>query len=270
MPGAEWAPRRCGWLVVQVRGGTGYLLHPRWNQAVAPCSLFLLPHTSEARFRASQICTVLLHFYQVDPERLAGLITLREQLFFETTAAKNESSARLVAPGTPLAVKFSTLDVERNGNDLPHRIQLLQLFVEFFALELKREEPNSASSADAKGRLRRFLNQTPTSELLRMSTHELVRRMGCTPRHLSRVFQDVVGMSLRDKKTELRLACARELLANNESKILDIALESGYQSMSLFNLMFKRRFGVTPGEWRKRLKANTVKSPVRRALSLSS
>ena len=78
----------------------------------------------------------------------------------------------------------------------------------------------------------------------------------CTPRHLSRIFQQVVGSSFRDKHTELRLARARELLATTESKVVDVAMESGYQSLSLFNQMFTRRFGMSPGRWRQSYRNN--------------
>ena len=39
-------------------------------------------------------------------------------------------------------------------------------------------------------------------------------------------------------------------MATTQSKVVEVALESGYQSLSLFNLMFKRRFGLTPAKWR--------------------
>jgi AraC-like DNA-binding protein len=61
-------------------------------------------------------------------------------------------------------------------------------------------------------------------------------------------------MSFREKQAELRMVRAQELLATTESKVLEVALESGYQSVSLFNLMFKRRFGVSPGKWREQIK----------------
>jgi AraC-like DNA-binding protein len=31
-----------------------------------------------------------------------------------------------------------------------------------------------------------------------------------------------------------------------------VALKSGYKSLSLFNLMFTRRFGTSPGKWRQK------------------
>ena len=103
------------------------------------------------------------------------------------------------------------------------------------------------------------------SELLTMNFSELGKMTRCTPRHLSRIFQEVVGVSFRDKHTELRLARACELLATTEAKIVDVALESGYQSLSLFNLMFSRRHGVSPGRWRQTLRKQHSPPPSQRS-----
>ena len=73
-------------------------------------------------------------------------------------------------------------------------------------------------------------------------------------------------MSFRDKQTEVRLMRARELLATTRSKVLEVALESGYESLSLFNLMFKRRFGVSPGKWREQIEARKISGRRPRAL----
>jgi AraC-like DNA-binding protein len=104
---------------------------------------------------------------------------------------------------------------------------------------------------------------------------DLVQKTKCTPRHLSRVFRETLGMSFREKQTEIRLNRARELLATTGYKVVDVALESGYQSLSLFNLMFKRRFGVSPARWREQLKArracrkSVVRTAPRRLLALA-
>ena len=85
----------------------------------------------------------------------------------------------------------------------------------------------------------------------------------CTTRHLNRIFNEVVGMSFREKHTELRLARACDLLATTQAKVVDVALESGYQSLSLFNSMFTRRFGVSPGKWRENLRQEKPPAPRR-------
>ena len=44
---------------------------------------------------------------------------------------------------------------------------------------------------------------------------------------------------------------AQQLLVESEDKIINVALESGYRHLGLFNAMFKKRFGVTPSQWRQ-------------------
>jgi AraC-like DNA-binding protein len=135
------------------------------------------------------------------------------------------------------------------------RLQLLDLFLQAFGEELANQSAELEPAIDAKTRLTRLLDETPASELLDMSIGDLAREMRCTPRHLSRIFHQVVGMSFREKQSQLRLVRAQELLATTESKVAEVAFESGYQSLSLFNLMFKRRFGVTPAKWRDQTKS---------------
>jgi AraC-like DNA-binding protein len=97
-----------------------------------------------------------------------------------------------------------------------------------------------------------------------LSFEELTQQMGCTPRHVSRVFSEVVGVSFREKQTEVRLLHARELLATTRAKVLEVAMESGYRSVGLFNLLFKRQFGITPGQWRQKIRP---RAPVKKRVN---
>jgi len=99
-----------------------------------------------------------------------------------------------------------------------------------------------------------------------MSFTDLVREIRCTTRHTSRIFHEVVGVSFREKQAQVRLKRAQELLATTESKVVDVALESGYESLSLFNLMFKRRFGTTPARWRDQTRKIKVPKKSRNSL----
>ena len=81
----------------------------------------------------------------------------------------------------------------------------------------------------------------------------------CSPRHLNRLFREELGASFREKQIELRLARACELLSTSNAKVVDVALESGYQSSSVFSGLFKKHFGVSPGQWRRlRLKSEAA------------
>jgi AraC-like DNA-binding protein len=193
--------------------------------------------------------------FSVIPARLTGLITLGEQDFLETASARKEFSLRIFPPRNPVAVKMLELYAGRNSGGLLFRLKLLQLFVEVFGSELEQAASNW-ETADARERLRVLLERTPSAELLEMSFDELARMTHCTSRHLSRIFRELVGMSFRDKRAELRLTRARDLLATSRSKVVEVALESGYKSLSLFNLMFTRHFGTSPGRWRQKYRNN--------------
>ena len=141
-----------------------------------------------------------------------------------------------------------------NANGLLFRLKLLEVFVEIFDKKLDQTVPPQEGN-DARDRLRVFLATAPTDVLSEMSFDELARVTRCTPRHLSRIFFEQVGMSFSDKRAEIRLAKACELLATSKSKVVEVAYESGYKSLSLFNQMFTRRFGISPGKWRQRYRA---------------
>jgi len=193
-----------------------------------------------------------LVYFRIAPELLTGLTTAGEQCFFEDAAVRREFSFQLLSGDHPVAAKFKDLCVQRNRKDFGYRLQLLGMFGDVFAgLANAHSVPDTAAPQDARARLRQFLDQSPASEWLNLSFAEVVERINCTPRHLSRIFRELTGMSFREKQAKIRLLRARELLASTESKVVDVALDSGFQSLNLFNLMFRRRFGLSPGKWRK-------------------
>ena len=254
-PGGEWSPRSPGWSLIQIGRGTGYFLQPQSSLELETGTVLLVAGPAQGSIRASQLGGMFLYSFSVTPARLTGLITMGEQDFLEQAAFRKEFSLRILSPRDPVAVKMGELCAGGNSSELLFRLNLLQLFVEVFGNELQQATSNW-ESADARQRLQVLLERTPSAELLEMSFDELARRTHCTSRHLSRLFRELVGMSFRDKRAELRLTRARDLLATSRSKVVEVALESGYKSLSLFNLMFTRHFGTSPGRWRQKYRDN--------------
>jgi AraC-like DNA-binding protein len=255
LPGGEWTPQMPGWTMIQVGSGNGYWLQPQRNQDLETGTVLVRAPHVQGSIRASQLSGLSLQIFLVDPERLNGLITLSEQRSLAAAEFRVGFSLQILPPRSPVAVRMREVLAARNQSGTLFRLQLLQLFVEAFGKELEQEAPLPEAPSDARKRLCEFLNQAPASELLQVGFSDLVQLTRCTPRHLSRVFREVVGMSFREKHAELRLGRACELLAATESKVVDVALESGYQSLSLFNLMFTRRFGISPGRWRRKYRS---------------
>lgn len=250
-PGGEWTLRSPGWLLTQVKCGTGYCLQPEMSRELETGTVLVAAGHAPGSIRASQLGGLLLSSFSVIPARLTGLVTLGEQDFLATAASRPGFSVRILPPHHPVATRMVELCTGANSKGLSFRLNLLRLFVTAFDGELQQAASNW-ETADARERLRILLEQTPPAELLEMSFNDLARSTHCTPRHLSRIFRDLIGVSFRDKRAELRLTRARDLLATSKSKVVEVAMESGYKSLSLFNLMFTRHFGTSPGRWRQK------------------
>jgi len=256
-PKGEWMRRFSGLTVIQVRRGTGYFLKSQLNQELPAGALLILGETVEGVIRASQIGEFSLGYFNVIPSRLTGLMTWGEQRALDLALAGKESSLKIFPPESSLAARMQELSAMENRRGLAFRLKMLQLVADIFDLG-SVIEPAAADATDAGQRLEMFLNQTPISDLLEMNFSEIAKMTNCTSRHLSRLFQKLVGMSFNDKRAELRLARALDLLATSNLKVVDVALESGFKSLSQFNQVFARRFGVSPGRWRHKNRGEGV------------
>ena len=251
LPGEEWLPRSPGWSLLQIKNGSGYYLQAQKNWELAVGTLLVFTGQTEGSVRASQLSGMSLSVFNIIPSRLTGLITLGEHDLFKAAALRRGATLKIISADNPLAVAMNGLTADKKSDGLSFRLKLLQLFIEAVGTELETTaSPNEL--VDAKERLRLLLKETPPDQLVEMSFQELSRLTHCTPRHLSRIFQELVGMTFRDKRMEIRMARASELLATSQSKVVEVALESGFKSLSLFNLIFNRRFGTSPGRWRRR------------------
>ena len=95
----------------------------------------------------------------------------------------------------------------------------------------------------AKTEVHRDLARTPTLS-------DLARRLDCSPFHLSRVFPEVAGLSLRAYVARLRTRAAAERLMRGARDLTALALSLGYADHSHFTNAFRREWGVPPSVFR--------------------
>ena len=63
--------------------------------------------------------------------------------------------------------------------------------------------------------------------------------------------QKMTGDSFAAYVTDKRLTGAAEALRRTNDKILTVSQDVGFSNLSNFNRQFKKRYGVTPREYRK-------------------
>jgi AraC family transcriptional regulator len=84
-----------------------------------------------------------------------------------------------------------------------------------------------------------------------LSLATLSTRVRLSPFHFHRLFRSAVGETLKQYTQRLRLERAANRLIVHNGTILEVALDSGFQSHETFSREFKRRFQVTPYGYRQ-------------------
>jgi len=79
----------------------------------------------------------------------------------------------------------------------------------------------------------------------------LGRDVGMSRAALAKRFKELVGETMFDYLTELRMQRARVMLADTRKPIHEVANGVGYESDLAFTRVFKKRAGVTPTRYRK-------------------
>lgn len=84
---------------------------------------------------------------------------------------------------------------------------------------------------------------------------DLSRIASLSPTYLKAEFHRVCGKPIHRWLVELRMQRAAECIRCTELPIYQIAHEVGYESMSQFTSVFRKQYGVTPGEYKKMSKS---------------
>jgi len=86
----------------------------------------------------------------------------------------------------------------------------------------------------------------------RITLDDIAREVHSSPFNFARIFQRHAGIPLHRYLTQLRLRSAMERLLDGTDDITGLALELGFSSHSHLTETFRREFGSTPSEVRRR------------------
>ncbi len=252
-PGGEW-PNHDGWRLARLSEGHGYWLDRGEVRELETGQVLVIPPRTQGALRASQLAAVKLQYFDWRPELLTGILTLPERHFFTLADAQTSAPVRVLPSESEVGAHFESVLREPAGQaPMVSRSKLLQLIGEAVGDEISRTAaPAAATDLTASDRFERLIGALTDREILDYTPAALAKRCGCSSRHFARLFQKRFGVSVRARQTQLRLAKAKELLASNDHKIIDVALDSGYRNLGLFNKLFKKHVGATPSQWRKK------------------
>lgn len=86
----------------------------------------------------------------------------------------------------------------------------------------------------------------------KLRAEDIGKAVGLHPNYAMNLFQKTFGATLVEHLTHHRIAHAQRLLATTGEKIIDVAHNSGFASLSRFNEAFRRACGCSPSAYRAR------------------
>lgn len=111
------------------------------------------------------------------------------------------------------------------------------------------ENRHDTVQADAILRAKRFLaDNYANPELTLKSVADYV---GLNEKYLSTRFTKEAGTTFSAYLTDLRMQKAKNLMVSTDLRMYEISERVGYHNVEHFNRMFKKSFGVSPGDFRK-------------------
>lgn len=115
--------------------------------------------------------------------------------------------------------------------------------------------PGAAAAARVMAALR-FIDETPDAAHTLAS---LAAAAGVSEFYFLRTFSAVAGVTPHRYLLRARLrAAALSLADDDEAKIVDVALASGFNDLSNFNAAFRAEFGASPRAWRAAQRARRL------------
>ena len=249
-PGSEWKDSSPGWKIILVSRGFCYWIARADIRELQTGDVLVLGPSADGVLRASQIGAITLQFFYFRPEHLVGLMSLSERLSLEVFA--QSAQTRIIPASEPVAKEFATLVNSSKRRTFFYRCRILHLVAMIFGDAVPHLPQPKRKAPGTLFRFEEVISRISDADLINYSSQKLVELCGCSERHFRRMFRKQFKTSVRAKQTELRLEKARQLLAETNEKITAIAYQSGYRHLGFFNMMFKKKFGMTPTEWRHR------------------
>jgi len=176
--------------------------------------------------------------------------------YFELPIAQFSEGVFRDKSGSVLSILRKIQNEEREklprGNEMKNAL-LTQLLIETTRTE--------TDISDNKG-ISPIIKYIDENSSLKLDVHSLAKKAGYSYDRFRHIFRERTGMAPGDYIIERRVDMAKKLMENDVSASLTyIAYECGFSTSSHFSNAFRSKVGISPGEYRKRLRTEVGSKP---------
>jgi AraC-like DNA-binding protein len=249
--GEDLATHPDGLTFVFAKGGTGKCTTRSETHRLTAGDILVVNGTAGGKIGVHDKGEFLFWNFSVCFENLLPLFGANEISLLHNIT-EGFKSAKIYSASHPVAVEcHRLLALVPPQFNLDHRGQLVRIAATVLSAEFKAVQSQRSGYVRAEEHLIQVFERLSASDIINLSVGELAERFNCSRRHLNRLFHQHFGLSVAALRMEMRLLKAMSLLRDSEAKIINVAEQCGFNHLGLFNTCFKRRFGSSPGQWRK-------------------
>ena len=140
-------------------------------------------------------------------------------------------------------------------SDIDYSLLMLGIFYRVAAYHIGKTDTPEISSR--KLYLDRALQYIDSNYFLHITVDDIAREVNISSKYLYKIFISQLGTSPNEYIISYRLNKARILLEATPLPIYEIARSVGYTEPNYFTLSFRRVFGISPTEYRSKIKKNS-------------
>ncbi|MFS8048546.1 helix-turn-helix domain-containing protein [Rhizobium sp. BR 314] len=191
----------------------------------------------------------LVHFFRLRlPLDISGRLIRGQTLISSATdAADDENFAR-----------WYRYVMSDDGAKAEHAVAELLLRLERIAFEPYRMMPekeegltNEQAHPQSSRSLARMCDFIAENFLDDIDTVDIAKAARLHPKYAMNLFKKSTGMTLAKYVNLLRLSRAQAMLMRDGANVLQVAMDSGFGSISAFNKSFRHIAGMTPSDFRR-------------------
>lgn len=140
-------------------------------------------------------------------------------------------------------------DTQPEGFQLAVKAFLFQFFFLLVSNRLKSENEPAVQTKTLE-KLKTILKYVEEHYAEHITIEDMAELTFYSKSHFMKFFKAHVGSGFVEYLNDYRLTMAERLLKTTDASVLEIAAMSGFDNLSYFNRIFKRKYGQSPGKWR--------------------
>jgi AraC-like DNA-binding protein len=240
-----------GEIVIVMSGNGWHVLNDEPQFITCGEIFYIRPEDRHAFEEVNELCLTNVIYRPSDrllrPERL--------QLLLEPDAggARRRWQVSENALGL-LRVMLDRLAAETSSRDPLSELMAESLFIELSVALCRHRFVVDDEDFPAAGRLGHAIGYLRRHCTDPIDLEEVARRSGYSFRNFNRVFRDATATTPHNYLAQLRLGHALRALRTTDDRITDIALACGFSDSNYFSSCFSKRTGVSPREFRRRVR----------------